>query len=354
VHHQKRDAITDSVKKKLDTLVSERPFTFDLRRRDIPANLARTQQQATVKTYYDKPAMPEGCDSWWNSAKSLTCRCTRTFMSHAPRGPDQELTAALESIEKPSVPHTKDNCCWIRCEIHIEKAFDPNRTEDDTVKTFMSVLFGSPATTQAPAPAVPMLTNASNSQSVTVHSLQAVADDLMLNSKHTDAIAAYTKALSLPMEQRGSDDDSRSARLHCLLKRADARIETGDLEAAVHDCCIVLKREATIDKKWVAQAMAIYGKTLMRKKMLPAAVAFFEQAALKSPSTELYGTLLRDAKQTLAAGRLRKKNGDSHEVVIYNVSDTDVDIMWTHDPKAKGITLPEIVRSAIGGLRSMG
>mgnify|MGYP003333062616 CR=1 FL=1 len=57
----------------------------------------------------------------------------------------------------------------------------------------------------------------------------------------------------------------------------------------MHDCCIVLKREATIDKKWVAQAMATYGKILMRKKMTAAAVAFFEQAALKSPSTELYG-----------------------------------------------------------------
>ena len=295
VHHAEREAMTDSVKEKLASLAQHRPATFDLARKYTPKAHGGSfghEVDTKAKTYADRPAAAEGNETWWECVSQLVLTGTsssgETIYHPSRRGTaraDSELVSALIKCTcSTNGALKKANCCWIRAEIHFEKAIvnlatKPQRDSShlDSTKTLVQGITPRAFSDE-------IFTSSVAAPNATIVTLDAEAKELLAAGHHADALDVYTKALRLPVRQRHDEDPAGELRKLCLVGRARARIELADFDGALDDLALVLKKD-----KLCAEALHVCGQMYMRKQPdanLAAAKAAFHCALTERPDDE--------------------------------------------------------------------
>ena len=245
VNHVEKPGFTAAVTEKLAQLAEHRPVTFDLKRKYVPPPQYREQR----KVYEDRPAQAEGNSEWWKNVKCMACKPGPTAGHAAVSGharPDSALTAAMSNNDYRT--HSKENCCWMRAEIHFEKKLLDSTWHRKQLKDLMQGMVKNDFRADE------LIHSAELAAASPFPGLKAAADALLAAKKHKEAIVAYTKALAVPVRHRSASEAERKL---CLTHRAQARLETGDMERAEDDCTLVLTKD-----RHCAQALHMYGKVL--------------------------------------------------------------------------------------------
>ena len=288
VNHVNRPHWTAAVTDKVEQLAKHRPVTFDLARKYVPP----AQYRNGRKRYEDRPAQAEGNSTWWNAVRCMQCKPGPTATTPATSGravPDAQIRNACDQHEV--CRHSKDNCCWMRAEIHFERKitqgqYSYNKKE---VKELMRILVKNDFRPDAVTPAAEL------ADASPFAGLKTNADTLLAAGSHKEAISAYTKALEVPVRQRHKD--AAADRKLCVVGRAKARLAIGDAEGAEDDCTIALS-----DDTKCAQALHQYGCVLVHVKKMQAASAAFRCALVEDPDNAEYLASLDAVKSAVGGG----------------------------------------------------